>query len=223
MMSAVTISKIAQRYLQSPYTQGSLGYRARANRFRMLIERFPQFRSMHVLDVGGAVRDWKSHPEVRPAHVTILAIGDKMLQDPEPWMTPVKADACDSSAMPSGFDLVYSNSVIEHVGGPHRRLQFATNILEAAPHYWVQTPYRYFFLEPHLVFPGFQFVPLALQVRIAKRWPLAVPCNDHSTDPVRYCLEHELLSKTELESLFPNGLILHERVIGMTKSLIACG
>ena len=222
MIREMRPSAVARRYLQSPYTPGSLGYRARAKRFRMLVRRFPEFGEMHVLDVGGDVRDWKSHPSVRPAHVTILSPGDVMLKEPEPWMTPLKADACDAGTMPKGFDLVYSNSVIEHLGGPYRRRQFAENVLQAAPHCWVQTPYRYFMLEPHLMFPGFQFLPLAMQARVAKRWPLAVPHNRPELDPVRYCLEHDLLTKAELRLLFPQAEILHERAAGMTKSLIAC-
>jgi hypothetical protein len=210
-----------QKYVQSPYTPGSLGYRARAKRFQTLLARFPDFQEMSVLDVGGDVRDWKSHPDARPAHVTILSDGAEMLKEPEPWMTPLHADACDPGALPAGFDLIYSNSVIEHVGGPYRRRQFAENILRASPHYWIQTPYRYFVLEPHVVFPGFQFLPLAIQARIAKRWPLALPHTKPEFDPIGYCLAHDLLSKTELRSLFPAADILHERIGGLTKSLIA--
>lgn len=212
---------LARKYLQSPYTPNSLGYKARQRRFRALLVRFPDFRDMHVLDVGGDVRDWKSRPDIRPARVTILSPESAILEDPEPWMTPLVADACDPSTMPTGFDLVYCNSVIEHVGGPYRRRQFAENISRAAPHYWVQTPYRYFMLEPHLVFPGFQFMPLAIQARIADRWPLAVPHSNPDLEPIRYCLEHDLLSKTELRLLFPTAEILRERIAGITKSLIA--
>lgn len=214
---------ILQKYLQSPYTSGSLGYKARAKRFQMLLAHFPDFREMHVLDIGGDVRDWKSRLNTRPAHVTILSHETAMLGDPEPWMTPLHADACDPETVPTGFDLIYSNSVIEHVGGPYRRRQFAENILRAGPHCWIQTPYRYFILEPHFVFPGFQFFPLTIQSRIAKRWPLAVPYAYPELEPIGYCLEHDLLSKTELRLLFPMADILHERVGGFTKSLIAVG
>jgi hypothetical protein len=210
-----------QKYLQSPYTPGSLGYRARAKRLSTLLARFPEFREMRVLDIGGDVRDWKSHPDARPARLTILSNGTTMLENPEPWMTPLHADACDPDGVPAGFDLIYSNSVIEHVGGPHRRRQFAENILRAGPHCWIQTPYRFFALEPHFLFPGFQFLPLAIQGRIAKNWPLAVPYAYPEVEPFDYCLSHDLLSKTELRLLFPTAQILHERVGGFTKSLIA--
>lgn len=214
------ITSTLRRYLVSPYTPGSFGYKARAKRFELLLSRFPDFRDMHVLDMGGDVRDWKTR-SINPRHVTILSIGEEMLTDPEPWMTPLKCDACDSDAIPSGFDLVYSNSLIEHLGGPYRRRQFVAGVYKAAPHFWVQTPYRYFPLESHLIFPGFQFLPLAIRGRIARLWPLAVPYDNPELEPVSYSLEHDLLTKTEMRTIFPDAEIIDERVVGLTKSLIA--
>ncbi len=40
---------------------------------------------------------------------------------------------------------------------------------------WVQTPYRYFPIEPHWIFPGFQFLPLSARTEISRRWPLGNP------------------------------------------------
>jgi hypothetical protein len=79
------------------------------------------------------------------------------------WISTLVGDAC---ALPrrvtdQRFDLVYSNSVIEHVGGHARREAFAAAVRNAADRYWVQTPYRYFAIEPHWLFPGFQ----------SSRWP----------------------------------------------------
>lgn len=60
----------------------------------------------------------------------------------------------------SPFDLVYSNSVIEHVGGHARSCDFAGMVKTLARRHWgVQTPYRYFSIEPHWLFPGLQFLP----------------------------------------------------------------
>lgn len=203
--------------IADPYNPRSLGYRARSARMHRLFGRFPTFADMHVVDLGGDTRFWRSSP-LRPAHVTVVAIEAWALADPEPWMSGVLADACDRAAVPGTYDLVFSNSVIEHVGGPRHRRGFAETVHALAPHHWVQTPYRYFPLEPHFVFPGFQFLPPAAKVTVAERWPLS---RLNGRDPVAYVMDHELLTVTEMRALFPESALLYERNAGLVKSLIA--
>jgi hypothetical protein len=137
-------------------------------------------------------------------------------------MTSVVGDACD---MPSGLptvDVVYSNSVIEHVGGHWRRQRFAEGIRGAADRYWVQTPYRYFPIEPHFLAPGLQHLPRAVQAQIVIRWPIGnyAIVRDRAT-ALRRLMGIELLSRSELAAYFPSATIERERLVGLTKSLIA--
>jgi len=87
----------------------------------------------------------------------------------------------------------------------------------------VQTPYRYFPVEPHWLFPGFQFLPLAARVAVSRRWPLGhvrspkVP----SAAAVRDVTSVELLTLTELRSLFPDAHVYRERFCGLVKSIVA--
>jgi hypothetical protein len=208
------------RKVANPYGPGSLGYRARARRFAWLLERFPDFTSMNVIDLGGDTRAWRS-ADVRPAHLTIVGIEDWALTDPEPWMSVLQADACDPNAIPGGFDLVYSNSTIEHVGGPRYRRGFAETVRSSGVHYWIQTPYRYFPLEPHLVFPGFQFLPPVAKKAIARKWPLSLASRHPTIEPLQYALDHDLLTITEMRVLFPGAEIIRERVAGVVKSVVA--
>jgi len=117
---------------------------------------------------------------------------------------------------------VYSNSLIEHVGGFARRQAVAEVVRELAPHHWVQTPARSFPIEPHFLFPGFQFLPLSARARILEHWKLRhgqFP-SDHDV-AVSQAILVELISATEMKFLFPTSEILHERFAGLTKSLIA--
>src|SRR5688500_7626461 len=97
----------------------SLGARARARRAARFVSTFPDLADLHVLDLGGAPPFWRDFP-VRPARVTVLNLlpldSDERL---EPWIETFVGDACDPPAAVSGrrYDLVVSNSVIEHVGG----------------------------------------------------------------------------------------------------------
>ncbi len=206
--------------LADPHSPKSLGYRARQRRMERLLRRFPDFLQMEIVDLGGATAYWH-RATIRPARVTVVSIDEWAIRDPAPWMATVQADACDPDRLEGAFDLVFSNSVIEHVGGPRHRRGFAETVHKLAPHHWVQTPYRYFPLEPHLIFPGFQFLPPASKVRIASHWPLSHIRGRADVDPVQYVMDHELLTITEMQALFPRSVILRERFGGIVKSLVA--
>jgi SAM-dependent methyltransferase len=120
----------------------------------------------------------------------------------------------DARALPfedASFDIAYSNSLVEHLH-PGDRGRFASELHRVARRYWVQTPNRYFPVEPHLLLPGFQFLPEGARRRL---WRLGQPRTPY--EPI------ELLSAAELRQLFPGAIIVRERFAGLTKSLIAAG
>ena len=201
------------------YTAGSMSAKARARRWIELARQFPEIGEMRVLDLGGDARAWRASP-IRPAHVTLVNLFAQ--QPEEPWMTALEGDAC---ALPDALpevDLVYSNSVIEHVGGHWRRERFAAGVRAAAPSYWVQTPYRYFPLEPHFLFPALQHLPRPLQAGAIRHWPIGGGRHTRShAEAMTAVLEVDLLSVGELQAYFPDGAVLRERFLGAVKSLIA--
>ncbi|MGZ5308323.1 MAG: class I SAM-dependent methyltransferase [Solirubrobacterales bacterium] len=120
----------------------------------------------------------------------------------------------DPRALPfedDSFAIAYSSSVIEHLD-PVDRPRLAAELRRVAGRYMVQTPNRWFPVEPHVLLPGFQFLPLGLRRRL---WPLGV--SKDSFQDIR------LLDAAELRRLFPDAVIVRERFLGMTKSLIAVG
>jgi hypothetical protein len=119
------------------------------------------------------------------------------------------------------YDLVFSNSVIEHVGGHERRLRFAESVHALADAHWVQTPYRYFPIEPHWLAPGLQFLPMAARLRVAHRWPLAYTPGRAKPAVLGGLMWTELLDRTQMRHYFPHSTIRAERALGLTKSLIA--
>lgn len=196
---------------------------------------------MRVLDLGGTVEWWHRAP-VRPAHVTVLNLaggdadhdsgtcsenGAGGRAGAQEWVTALRGDACsacDTLALAgheTPFDLVFSNSLIEHVGGHAHRVRLAEQIRRLAPRHWVQTPYRYFPLEPHWLFPGAQFLPAWAQVSIARNWPLVHTRPDNQDDARESVLWTELLGMTEMRAYFPDSRIMWERALGLPKSLIA--
>jgi hypothetical protein len=189
---------------------------------------------MRVLDLGGEARTWLDLP-VRPADVVLLNIPaeaetQRVRLDALPdgaRISVMAGDACDPPAdlRRERFDLVFSNSVIEHVGGRQRREAFAGSVHELGERHWVQTPNRYFPLEPHWVFPGFQFLPPRARATVSRVWPIGNHARDSRPFERRLntVLWVDLLTPAEMRFLFPDSEILRERAAGLTKSLIAVG
>ncbi|HEX8064937.1 MAG TPA: class I SAM-dependent methyltransferase [Thermoleophilaceae bacterium] len=119
----------------------------------------------------------------------------------------------DARAMPFGdgeFDVAWCNSLIEHVA-PADRPRVAAEVRRVAGRWLVQTPNRWFPIEPHVLLPGFQFLPRALQRRLRR---FGASGEDE---------EVRLLGARELRRLFPDAVVVRERVGPLTKSLMALG
>lgn len=203
----------------------SVGAKKRAERWALFRSLFPGVEEMRVLDLGGTVESWLRSP-VRPAHVTVLNLFEPGEADDD-RLLPITGDACkarevlNEAGAAGEYDLVFSNSLIEHVGGHAQRSALGREIEALAPRYWVQTPYRYFPIEPHVLCPGFQFVPLAARARIATVWPLVHTRPGSVAEALDAVQWTELVGIAEMRSYFPRSAIHKEKAAGLTKSLIA--
>lgn len=176
---------------------------------------------MTVLDLGGTVDFWQDGT-IKPARVVLLNTYESS-SGLDPTLEVVQGDACMLPAALAGqrFDVVLSNSTIEHVGGHERRQAFAATVHNAADAHWIQTPYRYFPFEPHWLFPGFQFLPIPAQAWIDKHWPLTHTKSPDWSTAVEAALSTQLLGKVEFTHYFPDSQLVWERVGGLPKSMIA--
>lgn len=202
---------------------GSVGGRLREERARWLADIFPDLNEMSVIDLGGRVQMWQRAP-VRPKHIHVINTQPEWGGDIPEWAEFDLGDACSLPAHLASrrYDLVFSNSLIEHVGGHERRERFADTVHQLSSAYWVQTPYRYFPVEPHWMAPGAQFLPVAVRAQVVRRWPLSYRRGQPLEKALRTALSIELLDRTQLRYYFPDSLIRTETVFGLPKSLIAC-
>jgi hypothetical protein len=221
-MSQGLAQTMRRRLVDSPT---SVGARKRAERWELFRRLFPGIEQMRVVDLGGTVESWRRAP-VRPAEVTVVNLFEPGESD-EDWLIPVTGDACDArtalreAGAGSSYDLVFSNSLLEHVGGHSQRVALAAEVHALAPRHWVQTPYRYFPVEPHWLFPGLQFLPVAARARAAKVWPLAHSRPENSSAAMSEVQWTELVGVAEMRAYFPGSEIVKEKVAGLTKSLTA--
>ncbi|MGH3103677.1 MAG: class I SAM-dependent methyltransferase [Gaiellaceae bacterium] len=110
------------------------------------------------------------------------------------------------------FPIVFSNSVIEHVP---KELQptFAEEIRRVGERYFLQTPNRYFPIEPHYQMPLVQFLPERVLKALNRRFSMGFRAKGS-------WFETTLLSASDLRRLFPEAEIHRERRFGLTKSLM---
>uniref|UniRef100_Q021E4 Methyltransferase type 11 n=1 Tax=Solibacter usitatus (strain Ellin6076) TaxID=234267 RepID=Q021E4_SOLUE len=195
----------------------------RKRRMRRFVRELGITADTRVLDVGGTPETWEM---LAPApRVTLLNTPRTKaeLSRAQWWV------AGDGRALPfrdQSFDVVFSNSVIEHVGDSESQLRFAREIARVGHAYWVQTPNRWFPVEQHLLTPFIHWLPRTWQNWIVPRFTiwnaLVRPTPDRRAFYLHhYLTEVRLLTASEFAALFPSARIIRERVLGWTKSLIA--
>jgi hypothetical protein len=204
----------------------SLSRRLRQKRFE-LFERLiaPLPKPLRILDVGGTEAFWRAMGRSSEGELEVTLLNVTSSATESPWFTSIAGDARDLSQFDDRqFDVVFSNSVIEHVGSFTDQKCMADEIRRVGQRYFVQTPNRYFPIEPHFLFPGFQFLPEPAQIFLIQHFRLG--SYDIVSDRMyarRLVREIRLLSLAEFRRLFPGAKIYPERLLGLTKSFTACG
>lgn len=178
-----------------------------------------------ILDVGGTHEYWETFGGVIDwpnVHVTLL----NLVRTPEPDTPSISqtiGNACNMEQYPDGsFDLVHSNSVIEHVGLWDNMAAMAREIRRIAPAYFVQTPSFWFPIEAHSRFPFLQLLPEPVKVSLIMRRRLGYW--SRATDvgaATRTAHTSILLHRRQLAFLFPDAEIVREKAYGFTKSYMA--
>jgi len=177
-----------------------------------------------ILDIGGTPNNWELL-SVRPRVVLLNMPGAEEVfgSGAVQWV------AADGRRLPfrdAAFDVVFSNSVIEHVGDAASQQRFASEVARVGRSYWVQTPNRWFPIEQHLLTPLVHWLPKSWQRAIVRRGTVWSMLTRPTPDRRDFYIEHflrdiRLLSAAELARLFPKARIIRERFLGMTKSLVA--
>jgi hypothetical protein len=205
----------------------SLSRRFRRRRMQRFVRACRITAETRVLDIGGTPDNWQLIP-VAPRLV--------LLNMPRARADLASAGefgagwvAGDGRSLPfrdAAFDVVFSNSVIEHVGDVESQERFAREVARVGRAYWVQTPSRWFPVEQHLLTPIVHWLPKRWQRAIVRRGTVWGALTRPTPDRRDFYIEHflrdiRLLSFGEVQALFPGARVIRERFLGVTKSLIA--
>ncbi len=195
--------------------------------FRRLLSSVP--RPLKVLDIGGTVLFWQMMDFAGEdgLEITILNIQPGELSAMPPVQGRTRFVPCvgDARAMPEfrdgEFDVVFSNSVIEHVGDIADQRRMMSEVRRVGKRYFVQTPNYFWLIEPHFLFPGFQFLPRKAQVFLLRHFELGWAgkiVDRAAAEAVAGSVR--LLRESELRELCPEAEFYHEKLFGFTKSFV---
>lgn len=196
----------------------------RPRRIQALKRLLPQIEQPNtkVLDVGGTAR-WWADVRAKTTHITIVNLDGRHESEVRAaGYNFVCADACHLPFEDGQFDLVVSNSVIEHVGDASRQALFAAEMRRCGRALYMQTPSRSFPVEPHLIALGLHWLPVAWQRRLIRWFSVWGWVSKPSQAQVdEFIGSTRLLSGQEVRQFFPDCEMVNEKLLGLTKSFVA--
>ena len=217
------------RALQDYENPNSLASRFRRARTRHVIGLirtvFAERGACRIVDLGGRPEYWSMiDREILDGCKVHITTVNQEAQAPvdDPLFDQRTGDATAFDAEDGAFDIAHSNSVIEHVGDWGQMERFAAETRRLAPRYYVQTPYFWFPVEPHLSAPFVHWMPEPWRARwLLRRGHGFVDRIESMAASMRAVQDARLLDKTMMRHLFPDAHMQDERVAGLTKSLMA--
>ncbi len=188
----------------------------RSRRHQWLAREFADCQT--VVDIGGRESMWQTvglSPQV-------TLVNPEAIEVAKPRFQYVKGDGRRLAYVDGSFDLAFANSVIEHVGTFEDQRRFAGEMLRVGRRLYCQTPNRWFPVEFHYLGLFVHWLPrnwftYFVHRRLTLRGVLGKPTRQQSLELRN---EIRLLSRRELEALFPGCKIRSERVLGLAKSFV---
>lgn len=198
---------------------------ARRQMFRVFLESFNPGLSTSVLDVG--VTSDTSSPEsnyfeqMYPYPHKIVCVGTEdgsHLTARYPGLQYRSVTA--GQPLPfrdQEFDIVFSNAVLEHVGGSEAQRAFIRELCRVAKAFYITTPNRWFPVEHHTGLPFLHHLPTPMFRALIRRTRFRYWSDEKHLN---------LLGSGQLARLFPpdiNPTIRKIRLAGLTSNLVALG
>jgi SAM-dependent methyltransferase len=195
----------------------AISLRSRERKLELFLDELHPTAETTVLDVGAdeigfgdgdgcATMNFFEERYPWPERITALGLHDgEGFRTRYPGIAYVQGDACALPFDDGTFDVVFSNAVIEHVGGRERQRRFVSEALRVGRRVFVTTPNRRFPIEVHTRLPFVHWLPDALSHRVYR----AVGQDDAT--------EIDLLTRSGLAALFPGRV----RVVSLGLTLVA--
>ena len=214
---------IIKNIFKSSEEKDSLGNWFRNKRFKFFFDKINLMdKPISILDLGGRVKFWENRSLSGNHNFLITIINLESEKSVYPNIETKVGNILElKSFKKNSFDIVFSNSVIEHLYNFQNQKKIASEILRIGKKHIIQTPNKYFFVEPHYIFPFFQYLPSKIQYKILTKTKLSRLRKWDKKFARQYLKEIRLLTLNELKEIFPGSKIYQEKFFGMSKSFTA--
>ena len=195
----------------------SISLRSRKRKLRLLLDDLQPTAATSVLDVGAdelgfgdgdgcATMNFFEESYPWPERITALGLHDgEAFRARYPDIPYVQGDACALPFADGAFDIVFSNAVIEHIGGRARQREFVSEAIRVGRRVFITTPNRRFPVEVHTRLPLVHWLPDAVSHRA------------YRAAGKEFATEVHLLTRHSLAALFPGKV----RIVGLGMTLVA--
>lgn len=196
--------------------------RMRRRRFRFFMEQIRSLpRPLTILDLGGTEAYWENMGlQTNDVRIILLNLEEVPVKNPEVFQS-VQGDATDLSTWADqSVDLVFSNSVIEHLFTRAQQQKMAHEVQRVGKSFFIQTPNYFFPIEPHWLIPGFQFMPRSWRIGFTRvgAWGHMPQLKDPA-QAAALVDEVQLLTPKAMQALFPGASVYKEFYGGWIKSI----
>ena len=175
-----------------------------------------------ILDIGGRVKFWEDLPfDESHCSVHIINLNEVNASD----RNNITCSVGDARKMPEfeddQFDIVVSNSVIEHVGTWQDQYDMACEVERVGGAIFVQTPNYWFPMEPHFLMPFFQFFPIWFRTWLVCNFDMGNYRKTKNWEEARReVVQVRLLTRRGFRGLFRDGEIQSEWLFGLINGFI---
>ncbi|MBT8379452.1 MAG: class I SAM-dependent methyltransferase [Ignavibacteria bacterium] len=175
-----------------------------------------------IIDIGGTCNYWdlmnKHHQkEIKPV---VVNISEEQLKNENCF--GIRGDGKSLSFIKDkSCDVVYSNSMIEHLSSLDAQIEMVKNIQRVATFCFVQTPAFISPLEPHFLFPFFHWLPRKVRIKLVSNFSLGwfEKCQNQ-LEAEKLIDSIRIMKKKELKLIFENAKIITERYFFIPKSYL---
>lgn len=168
-----------------------------------------------LLDIGGYPFNWFCRGNLIHK-VDVLNLELQPLEQTPAGAPEIRAIAGDARRLDFTdrvYDIVFSNSVIEHVGPLEDQQAFAREARRVGRRLWIQTPAKACPIEPHYLGLFIHWFPAAWHVPMARWTSIRGLTRSATVEDLRSIARHtRLLGKREFAAMFPDCEIWTERL-----------